>query len=279
MLAPPSPELTAAELAYNQLARGADWDRFANTYETQRRLELIFDRLVHNSEILGARLLDAGSGGGHFSQAAHARGARVVSLDVGTDLLTQVRRRCPRCRPVAGNVRRLPFPARSFDVVICTEVIEHTISPEQAICELSRVVADDGLLVLTVPCLTWQPLVRLATALKLRPYNGHENFVSFSALQRIVNACELTVEWAGGFNFCPIFSSRLDPLFRWFDATLGRRAPWLMVNLAIRARRLPTSASPPGDAPQRPEEKAFPLAAVPPATAGPPSASPQGVHD
>lgn len=271
MISPPSPELSTSELVYNQLARGADWDRFANTYETQRRLELIFDRLIHSSEVLGARLLDAGSGGGHFSQAAQVRGARVVSLDVGLDLLAQVRRRCPRSQPVVGNVRRLPFPARSFDIVVCTEVIEHTSSPEQAICELTRVVADDGLLVLTVPCLTWQGVVRLATRLRLRPYHGHENFLSFSSLCRTVEQCGLTIEWAGGFNFCPVFSPRLDPLFRWFDAALGRRAPWMMVNLAVRARR--AAVAEPTENPQRhfveAEEAAAPAIAVPPTTTAP----------
>ena len=58
----------------------------------------------------------------------------------------------------------LPFENSSFDLVICAEVLEHLIhAPAYMVCEISRVLKDDGLLILTTPNgLYWHHLYRLA---------------------------------------------------------------------------------------------------------------------
>ena len=43
-----------------------------------------------------------------------------------------------------GVVEALPVPDRSFDVVLCTQVLEHTTDPALAVRELARVVAPGG---------------------------------------------------------------------------------------------------------------------------------------
>ncbi|MBT3268775.1 class I SAM-dependent methyltransferase [Candidatus Poribacteria bacterium] len=45
----------------------------------------------------------------------------------------------------------IPVPDGSFDVVICTEVLEHVPEPIRAIAELSRILADGGRLYLSAP--------------------------------------------------------------------------------------------------------------------------------
>ena len=46
---------------------------------------------------------------------------------------------------------RLPFPDRSFETVLNVQVLEHTPFPQRLICEMSRVLTDDGLLILVAP--------------------------------------------------------------------------------------------------------------------------------
>ncbi len=43
-----------------------------------------------------------------------------------------------------GMVEALPVPDRSFDLVLCTQVLEHTSDPALAVRELARVVAPGG---------------------------------------------------------------------------------------------------------------------------------------
>lgn len=43
------------------------------------------------------------------------------------------------------------IPNDSFDVVVCTEVLEHTLNPFSAIVEIYRILKKDGVLLLTTP--------------------------------------------------------------------------------------------------------------------------------
>jgi 2-polyprenyl-3-methyl-5-hydroxy-6-metoxy-1,4-benzoquinol methylase len=216
---------------YDRKSAEADWDQWTNKYETRRRLQIIFDDLLATTELEGRTLLDAGSGGGHFSQAACERGARVTSLDVGENVLAQVAKRCDSTR-IVGSVLELPFPDSSFDVVLSTEVVEHTTDPLKGVREFARVVKPGGLVLLTTPGRLWQPVVRLASVLHLRPYQGYENFVWPHAAKAELERAGVDVQRFFGFNLLPLFKPVFDPFHRVADR-VGSVAPWLCVNFAI----------------------------------------------
>jgi SAM-dependent methyltransferase len=50
---------------------------------------------------------------------------------------------------VVGDARRLPVRDAAFDVVLCTEMLEHVPEPQQAVDEMWRVLKPGGTLVLT----------------------------------------------------------------------------------------------------------------------------------
>jgi SAM-dependent methyltransferase len=50
-----------------------------------------------------------------------------------------------------ADLASLPYPARSFDLVICFEAIEHVEEPEVVLDELARVLAPDGVLLVSSP--------------------------------------------------------------------------------------------------------------------------------
>jgi len=50
-----------------------------------------------------------------------------------------------------GIVESLPFPDAFFDTIICLFVLEHLINPNMALREMSRVLKDDGMLLLGIP--------------------------------------------------------------------------------------------------------------------------------
>jgi SAM-dependent methyltransferase len=83
---------------------------------------------------------------------------------IGVDI---AEREVPGMSSVVADVRRLPFPDRSFDVVFCISTLEHIgadntrygaaeehdpSGPMAALRELRRVVARRGRILLTVPC-------------------------------------------------------------------------------------------------------------------------------
>ena len=223
-------------LFHDELGSKKIWEDFANNYETVRRLHLVFGTFINPSDLNGSLFLDAGSGGGHFSQKAEEYGAKVISFDIGLNLLKQVRNRCSS-KKVSGSVLQLPFKEDIFDVVLSTEVIEHTPSPVSAIREMCSVVKPGGLLIITVPCRLWNFVVRAASYFRLRPYRGYENFLWPNEIKKVIEEEGFHIETLRGFNFCPIFTNKLDRLFMFFDNLYGLRWPHLMVNIAVRARK------------------------------------------
>src|SRR5215467_8355141 len=78
------------------------------------------------------------------------RGARVVGLDLSRATLHVAARRT-RClgRPeavfVCGQAETLPFANATFDVVWCTDVLEHLADLPAAIAQMARVLIPGGL--------------------------------------------------------------------------------------------------------------------------------------
>jgi SAM-dependent methyltransferase len=50
---------------------------------------------------------------------------------------------------VVGDAHNLPFPDGKFDVIVCTEVLEHLHTPHTAVSEMNRVLKPGGKLILT----------------------------------------------------------------------------------------------------------------------------------
>ena len=102
------------------------------------------------------RILDAGCGEGLNAMLLEKRlpGARIVLLDASEDALDYARTLCSeKCDFQCGSVTELPFPDGSFDLVMCTEVLEHLEQPETALAELLRV--SSGHVLISVPHEPW----------------------------------------------------------------------------------------------------------------------------
>jgi 2-polyprenyl-3-methyl-5-hydroxy-6-metoxy-1,4-benzoquinol methylase len=213
-----------------------EFDAQMNRYEVEKRIRLVFDDVLRGS-LKGKRMLDAGCGTGLFSAVAVSRGADVTSVDVGERLLAKVAEKCDS-RRIVGSVEQLPFEDATFDTVLCTEVLEHLRSPQQGVSELIRVLAPGGRIVITTPNRAWLPALRLATALRLRPYEGVENWVWPRALRRWVADSGVVVERFGGFNALPFVHPATYAVIDRLDA-LGDRRPAadLMINVLVVGTR------------------------------------------
>jgi SAM-dependent methyltransferase len=80
------------------------------------------------------RILDVGCG----VKPYYPFFARVAGSYVGVDVVENP------AADLLGSVEELPIEDGSFDVVLCTQVLEHSDDPAQAVRELRRVTADGG---------------------------------------------------------------------------------------------------------------------------------------
>lgn len=108
----------------------------------------------------GLRVLDLGCGGGLATACLAQRGAWVVGLDLSPTSL-----RVAHCQTQArydpepvfleGRAEALPFADASFDVVWCTDVLEHLADLPAAIAPIARVLKPGGLFLYDTINRTW----------------------------------------------------------------------------------------------------------------------------
>jgi SAM-dependent methyltransferase len=101
----------------------------------------------------GKRVLDAGCGLGYGSRILrHAGAADVVGVDIAAAVVEAARAvEEPGLRFEVGDVHDLDFEEGAFDLIACFEVIEHVEDQRGVISELVRVLAPDGVLVMSSP--------------------------------------------------------------------------------------------------------------------------------
>lgn len=139
-------------------------------------------------------ILDAGCGEGFAMRAVlGAQPAQVIGLDGSAGAVQIAGRLNPGRRFAAGDLYALPFPNRSFDLVVCMEVLEHLDAPRRGLDELARV--SRGWLLLSVP---HEPLFRGANFLRGKNVAawgndpGHLNHWSHRGFLRFVERrCEV----------------------------------------------------------------------------------------
>lgn len=115
------------------------------------RRRLFADTLDHAHIAREAEVLDIGSSTGTNLRLLKSLGfSRVTGLDQSEEAI----RYC--AEKGLGEVRRgdacaLPFPDKSFDLVLATDIIEHVEDDEQALREIARVLKPGGRVLLSVP--------------------------------------------------------------------------------------------------------------------------------
>jgi ubiquinone/menaquinone biosynthesis C-methylase UbiE len=100
----------------------------------------------------GDRALDLGCGDGAFTAELAQAGAVATGVDVAEAALRRARARYPeldfRIAPLDGP---LPLKDNEFDLVWCSEVIEHVADTARWLSEVRRVLAVGGRLLVTTP--------------------------------------------------------------------------------------------------------------------------------
>lgn len=111
--------------------------------------------LSWSGELRDQSVLDVGSGFGGTLVSIAGAGARVVGLEYDRERLRLCRERLALHGARAGLVRgdgfSLPFPTGCFDVVVCSEVLEHVPRKRAFVEEMIRTLKSGGLLYLSFP--------------------------------------------------------------------------------------------------------------------------------
>lgn len=100
------------------------------------------------------RVLDIGCAAGSEISSLRTKNFGVVAVDFSPGMLERAQRRFnddPNVAFCQADAERLPFPAESFDHVVCLGLLEYLPTYDVAISEIYRVLRSGGLAVLTIP--------------------------------------------------------------------------------------------------------------------------------
>jgi len=115
---------------------------------------LIFKReLILKRVSTSARdCLDLGCGAGHLAKSLLDRRMNVVAFDLDLEALQRAERRYdgPMIR---GNAVLLPLDSGVFDIVVCSDLLEHVHDDIGVLDEIHRVLRPRARLILTVPAM------------------------------------------------------------------------------------------------------------------------------
>lgn len=135
-------------------------------------------------------ILEVGCGDGSFTKELVKYSPDVVAIDISESQIAENSQRLGGITFRQHDVaERFPFESAAFDVIWCSEVLEHLFDPAFALREMNRILKPGGRLLVTVPY--HGRLKNLLIALfkfdeHYTPSNPHIRFYTTATLSRIV---------------------------------------------------------------------------------------------
>lgn len=117
-------------------------------YEHYHRYEYI------KEIVAGKSVLDIACGEGYGSSLLSSNAASVVGVDIDPESINFAREKYSNkdnLEFLLGSVTDIPLADKSIDVVVSFETIEHISEHDMMLNQLSRVLKDDGVLVISTP--------------------------------------------------------------------------------------------------------------------------------
>jgi len=101
-----------------------------------------------------ASVLEIGCGAGNVIEKMNS--GRLFGVDISSSILGKARRKLSnRADLFQGDAQNLPCKDEVFQQLICSEVLEHLLSPSDALHEMARILKPHGVAVISVPNEVW----------------------------------------------------------------------------------------------------------------------------
>lgn len=145
---------------------------YDEVYKTGKSKFFTFDTFNITEEILieadwkNKKILEIGCGTGETAFEIAKKGGDVLAVDYSEEAITIAKEK-HKHKNLKFETKSLHDVKGSFDIVIFQEVLEHTDDPLDALSRLSKLIKEDGLLLVTCPSFMnirgyiWMTLVKL----------------------------------------------------------------------------------------------------------------------
>lgn len=157
------------------------------------------------SPTAGELVLDAGCGEGRHSFALYRLGCKVFALDMDMTSLRKasyVLKEMGKKGEGTGSVMTikgdgliLPFKDKTFDKVICAEVLEHIPNDKEVVLELVRVLKPGGTIAVTVPTPFTEAVYGWLSQEYFQTPGGHIRIYTPTEISQLLTGCGLEIFW------------------------------------------------------------------------------------
>jgi len=122
---------------------------FLQRFWHKNKLKLIISLIGIDKKI---KILDLGCAGGFITYGISKNypEAQVYGLDVYKKAILYARKKYPKIRFFIGDGHKLPFSNGSFDLIVCSETLEHVTNPKQVLKEMQRCLSKKGQIIVTM---------------------------------------------------------------------------------------------------------------------------------
>ena len=118
-------------------------------------------------------ILDVGCGDGYQLSYLTKYTSYIVGVDLSIQKLREGKGRVNEAHFICASSEKLPFQPRTFNKVICLELLEHLKNLSKTISEIDLVLKEAGILIISLPYkehLIWTRCIHCG---KLTPHSGH----------------------------------------------------------------------------------------------------------
>jgi len=144
-------------------------------------------KLIKNKENL--KILDAGCGEGHLIQKLQNNipNNTYYGFDITDIALEKAKIRCTKAIIEKKDLANTKTTNDFFDIIICSEVLEHIPEYQEVINELKRILQKDGLLIITFPNETLWTVARFFLGRKPIKEPQHVNSFTPNKMKSYIN--------------------------------------------------------------------------------------------
>lgn len=121
--------------------------------------------------------MGCGEGFGLKNMAIKKIGKEYLGLDVSKKALRLAKEMNPEFKYVHGDIYKTPFEDNKFDLVVCSEVLEHLKKPEVAIKEIKRI--SKKYILITVPYEPWFRILNFLRGKYLETWGNHPEHINW----------------------------------------------------------------------------------------------------
>jgi len=190
------------------------WKSDDSVFNNERRLFVLANSIVRLRPNI---ILDIGCGSGVLAGLIRKE---LPDIEIhGVDFSIEALKRCKNLSQVYCvdlEECHIPFKDEIFDLIICTEVLEHLLQPEHVVAEIHRLLSIDGVGIITIPNFSFWRFRFLSLIGKIpniASHPGHFQIFNLETLSKLINKFPFQIMSISGVHQRLHFAENIWPGF------------------------------------------------------------------